>query len=214
MPRLFGQEVDEIVDNREKLRTHYDLPSHYVSDKEIDHVDRAGRSVHRAKPAWSFCPLSAPMDNWISARGGDPPGFMKLISPTLLALPDRPGNHRVDTFENILQNPQIGLICVIPGHRDTLRISGEACLVCDEKLAETCAISGKPALSVLLIKVTRVLCHCPKAFVRGGVWAQEKWPDTTSVPSLAEMMSAHGKLEDSVAEIEGVVRRDGENRLY
>ncbi len=213
MPRLFGQEVDEIVDNREKLRTHYDLPSHYVSDKEIDHVDAlAARFIEQTGLVFlSTQRADGQLD--ISPRG-DPPGFMKLISPTLLALPDRPGNHRVDTFENILQNPQIGLICVIPGHRDTLRISGEACLVCDEKLAETCAISGKPALSVLLIKVTRVLCHCPKAFVRGGVWAQEKWPDTTSVPSLAEMMSAHGKLEDSVAEIEGVVRRDGENRLY
>ena len=213
MPRLFGQEVDEIVDNREKLRTHSDLPSHYVSDKEIDHVDAlAARFIEQTGLVFlSTQRADGQLD--ISPRG-DPPGFMKLISPTLLALPDRPGNHRVDTFENILQNPQIGLICVIPGHRDTLRISGEACLVCDEKLAETCAISGKPALSVLLIKVTRVLCHCPKAFVRGGVWAQEKWPDTTSVPSLAEMMSAHGKLEDSVAEIEGVVRRDGENRLY
>ena len=213
MPRLFGQEVDEIVDNREKLRTHYDLPSHYVSDKEIDHVDAlAARFIEQTGLVFlSTQRADGQLD--ISPRG-DPPGFMKLISPTLLALPDRPGNHRVDTFENILQNPQIGLICVIPGHRDTLRISGEACLVCDEKLAETCAISGKPALSVLLIKVTRVLCHCPKAFVRGGVWSQEKWPDTTSVPSLAEMMSAHGKLEDSVAEIEGVVRRDGENRLY
>ncbi len=213
MPRLFGQEVDEIVDNREKLRTHYDLPSHYVSDKEIDHVDAlAARFIEQTGLVFlSTQRADGQLD--ISPRG-DPPGFMKLISPTLLALPDRPGNHRVDTFENILQNPQIGLICVIPGHRDTLRISGEACLVCDEKLAETCAISGKPALSVLLIKVTRVLCHCPKAFVRGGVWAQEKWPDTTSVPFLAEMMSAHGKLEDSVAEIEGVVRRDGENRLY
>ena len=202
MPNVFGYDVSEVIETQAELRGHYNPPSRFVNNKVIDQIDDlAARFI--AQTGLIFLSTQRPDGQLDVSPRGDPSGFLKVLTPTLLALPDRPGNQRVDAYENILENPQIGLICVIPGHRDTLRISGEGL-----------AISGKPAQSMLLIKVKRVLCHCPKAFVRGGVWSPEKWPDTSNVPSLAEMMCAHSELADSVSSVDDIVRRDGENRLY
>lgn len=213
MPNVFGYDVNEVIETHTELRAHYDLPSRFVNNKVVDHIDElAARFI--AQTGLVFLSTQRPDGQIDISPRGDPAGFLNVLTPTLLALPDRPGNERVDAFENILKHPQIGLICVIPGHRDTLRISGEARIVRDETLADRLAVAGKPALSVLLIRVCRVLCHCPKAFVRGGVWSPEKWPDTSNVPSLAEMMCTHSELADSVSSVEDIVRRDGENRLY
>lgn len=120
----------------------------------------------------------------------------------------------MDTFENLFTNPNVGIIFVIPGHRDTLRVSGKGALVRDKNLGQRLAINGRNAELILLINVERVLCHCPKAFIRGKVWQPDGWPDTSDVPSFAEMMVAHGKLSESIAEMDAIVVRDGEHNLY
>ncbi|MDF0598941.1 MSMEG_1061 family FMN-dependent PPOX-type flavoprotein [Psychromarinibacter halotolerans] len=212
MPSVFGYEVDEAITSPEQLRQHYKMPSRYVSDKVIDHIDPLAERFLAATSLVFLSTRRADGQINLSPRG-DPAGFLHVLSPRLLALPDRMGNNRTDAFEDILRDPQVGLICVIPGHRDTLRISGEARLVRDTALCETLSVQGKPAQSALLIKVNRVLCHCPKAFVRGGVWDADGWPARETIPTLAEMMVAHGALSDSVAEMDAIVKRDGETRL-
>lgn len=111
-------------------------------------------------------------------------------------------------------NPNLGLIFIIPGHCDTLRVSGKAALVKDAALGESLAINGRPSELVLLMQVERVLCHCPKAFIRGKVWEKADWPDTSNVPSLAEMMKAHGELAHELKELEEGVKDDRETNLY
>lgn len=213
MPKVFGYNVSEAISTQSDLRAHYNAPSRFVNNKVLDHIDElAARFI--AKTALVFLATRRPDGQIDVSPRGDPPGFLRLLNPSLLALPDRLGNNRVDAFENIIQTPQVGLICVIPGHRDTLRISGEARIVRDDDLASSLSVSGKPAQTALLIKVNRVQCHCPKAFMRGGVWSPEKWPETEDVPTLAEMMCKHGALEESIADVKGIVQRDGENRLY
>ncbi len=145
---------------------------------------------------------------------GDPPGFVAVLDKKTIAVPDRPGNNRMDAFENIIATGSAGLIFIIPGHRDTLRVSGSASLVKDHSLGQQLAVNGKPANLILLIHVERVLSHCPKAFVRGRVWQPDLWPDTSNVPSVAEMMIAHSNLSETLNEIEEIVRNDGKNRLY
>ncbi|UXX82118.1 MSMEG_1061 family FMN-dependent PPOX-type flavoprotein [Roseovarius pelagicus] len=213
MPTVFGYHVNEIINSQSDLRAHYKMPSRFVNNKVLTEIDPlAARFID--KTALVFVSTQRPDGQIDVSPRGDPPGFLKVLTPSLLALPDRLGNNRVDTFENIILNPQIGLICVIPGHRDTLRISGEARIVRDDDLAQSLSVSGKPAQAALLIKVSRVLCHCPKAFVRGGVWSSDSWPDTTDVPTLAEMMCAHGALSDNIADVEDIVQNDRQNRLY
>ena len=84
----------------------------------------------------------------------------------------------------------------------------------DSELAQATAINGRQPELTLLVNVERVLCHCPKAFVRGKVWQPDAWPDTTNVPTLAEMMVAHGDIADTLAKVEEVVKNDGKTRLY
>ena len=120
----------------------------------------------------------------------------------------------MDAFENILRDPGVGLLFMIPGHGDTLRVNGQGSLVQDTALANRLAVNDRPAGLVLLIRVERVLSHCPKAFIRSRAWQPDHWPDRSDVPTLAEMMKAHADLPDTIAELDAVIENSNTNRLY
>lgn len=213
MNRVFGLSVDNHIKTSAALREVAKMPSHHVTDKVIDHLDDLSR---RFIAASSLAILSSTRPDGIQdvTPRGDPPGFAQVLDSKLLAIPDRPGNGRMDTFENMFANPNVGILFIIPGHRDTLRVSGKGSVVQDGELGQKLAINGRASELVLLIKVERVLCHCAKAFVRGKIWQPDDWPDRSDVPSLAELMVAHGKLNETIDEMDEIVVKDGENRLY
>ena len=210
--QVFGIAVDRHFATVDALREEAQPPSRFVSDKVIDHVDDlAARFIAAAPLAFLATRGQGYMD--VSPRG-DPAGFVQVLRPDLIALPDRLGNFRMDSHENLLINPEVGLIFVIPGHTGTLRVSGRAALVRDAGLAAQMEVNGhKPSL-IVLISVTRVLNHCPKALVRAGAWVPDRWPDASGVPSTGEMIKVHSNLSDPVEEVDAVVARDGQNRLY
>lgn len=213
MESAFGHDVEQEIRNQKDLREHYKQPSIYVSNKQIDHIDDL---VSRFLAATSLAILATRRSHGgvdLTPRG-DPPGFLKVLDRHCLALPDRPGNNRVDAYENIINDPAVGLLCIIPGHRDTIRIDGEATIVRDSELFADMAVKGKQPASALIIRVKRLLCHCPKAFIRSHAWEPNSWPDTSGVPSLGEMMVAHGGLDIGRQTMEGVVENDSKNRLY
>ena len=144
---------------------------------------------------------------------GDPAGFVKVLDERTIAIPDRPGNRRIDTFRNILTNPNVGLIFVIPGVTYTLRMSGQAIIVRDAELRAEMAVNGKPPQHVLVIEISHVLSHCPKCMIRSGMWQPEAWPDTSALPSFAEMLVAHAKL-GTVEETQAVIDQGNRERLY
>lgn len=213
MDEVFGHQVDRHLKSHSSLREIKELPSHWVDNKVIDHIDELSR---RFIAASSLVVLSSARHDGVldMTPRGDPAGFVKVINQKLIAIPDRPGNKRMDTFENLFGNQNIGIIFVIPGHRDTLRVSGKGAVVRDAELGQQLAVNGRPAELVLLVQVERVLCHCPKAFIRGKVWQPEAWPDTSDVPSLAEMMKVHGAMAETLQEVEEGVREDRETNLY
>ena len=213
MDSVFGQAVDKHLQSSGDLRSVVPLPSHWVDNKVIDHIDDLSR---RFIATSSLAIVSSARTDGIldMTPRGDPPGFVRVLNKNLIAIPDRPGNKRMDTFENVFENPNVGIIFVIPGHRDTLRVSGKGAVVQDVKLGRELAVNGRPAELVLLVRVERVFCHCPKAFIRGKVWQRDDWPDTSDVPTLAEMMKAHGKMSETLDEVEAGVREDRETRLY
>lgn len=213
MVEVFGRQVDEEIRSSGELRAHARAPSDRVSGKETDHIDPLAARFIAASSLVFLASRRANGALDVTPRG-DPAGFVNVLDRQTLALPDRPGNWRMDTFENVLRDGQVGLIFVIPGHRDTLRVSGAARLVRDQALGEQLAVNGKPSDFILLIRVSHVLSHCPKAFVRGGVWEADRWPDTSDVPTLAEMMVAHGQLSEAVEEMDEIIRNDRETRLY
>lgn len=139
---------------------------------------------------------------------------MAVLDDHTLAIPDRYGNNRLDTFENLLAHPQVGLFFIIPGNNDTLRVSGKGQIVIDGPLQERLAVNGKAPTLVLIVTVEEAFTHCPKCMVRSKLWKPQEWPDRTNVPTLAEAMVAHAKLSESVAEMQAIIDNDGATRLF
>ena len=124
----------------------------------------------------------------VSPRG-DPPGFVHVVDDTTIAIPERPGNRRVDGFVNVLQRPRVGTVFLIPGRGDTLRINGTARIMADAPYFDAMVVNGKRPILALEIDVDEVFFHCPKAFLRSDAWKPETW-DPTAVPSVAKLARA------------------------
>ena len=204
---------EEVITTRERLREVNRLPGHLVSNKTIDHIDDI---CLRFIEASSFVVVaSRGADNRLDlSPKGDPAGFVAVLDEKTLAIPDRLGNNRLDTFENLLVNPEIGLCFLIPGHGDTLRVSGKGRIVRDMKLQERLAAKGRIPNLILVVTVEEAFLHCPKCVIRSGLWKPELWPDRSRVPTLAEAMIAHGGLSESRTEIDAVIEDSNTKRLY
>lgn len=213
MDEVFGCKVDQRLTAIRDLRGMDKPEDHWVDNKVIDHIDELAR---RFIAVSSLAILSTSRHDGVldMTPRGDPPGFVNVINKKLIAIPDRPGNNRLDTLENVLGNPAVGVLFIIPGHRDTLRVSGKGAVVRDAELGKQLAVNGRPSELILLVHVERVLSHCPKAFIRGKVWQPADWPDTADVPTLAEMLKVHGAMPETVQEIADGCRLDTENNLY
>jgi PPOX class probable FMN-dependent enzyme len=119
---------------------------------------------------------------------GDAPGFVQVLDDHHLVIPDRLGNNRLDGLRNVLENPHVGLIFMIPGREDTLRVNGRARIVRDEALLEQLAVNGKRPVTAILVEVEQAFMHCARAFKRAALWEPERWPDTSSVRSMQRMI--------------------------
>ena len=123
----------------------------------------------------------------VSPRG-DPPGFVQIIGDDQLFIPDRPGNNRLDTMTNITENPNVGLLFVIPGFNDTLRVNGKARIVQDDEKSETAKIRGKAPKVGILVEVHEAFLHCAKAFKRSNLWDPSDFQDRGDFPTLGKMI--------------------------
>jgi PPOX class probable FMN-dependent enzyme len=129
---------------------------------------------------------------------GDRPGFALVIDEKTIAIPDRPGNNRLDTLENILLNPSIGLLFLIPGMNETLRVNGDARITVDAGLREKLSVDGKEPQSVVVVTVKAAYMHCAKAFMRSDLWEPETWYDRSTLPTLGEILRDQLALADTV----------------
>ncbi|WP_121062673.1 pyridoxamine 5'-phosphate oxidase family protein [Chachezhania antarctica] len=133
---------------------------------------------------------------------GDGPGFAQVLDDRTIALPDRPGNNRLDTLENIVQNPAVGLIFMIPGMNETLRINGTARITADPDMCERLGMNGRPALSVLIVRIEELYMHCSKAFIRSGLWKPETWPERSEMPTLGQILRDQTAIADAAEQID------------
>jgi len=147
---------------------------------------------------------------------GDPPGFVQVLDDTTIAIPERPGNHRADTLVNIVQHPYVGIIFLIPGTRNTLRLRGKATIVRDQPLRESMAIKGKVPELAIVIDLTLGYFHCAKSTIRSRLWSadQEAQNEGRDDLLLAETMVKHGDLPISVDEMQEIIVDDEAERLY
>ena len=150
----------------------------------------------------------------ISPRG-DPAGFVEIITPKYLLMPDRPVNQRFDTFRNILTNPPVSLLFMIPAVLDTLRVNGRGFATRDPQFLERCAINGRVPPVGLLIEIDEAYGHCSKAIRRSGLWDSETQIDRETAPSLRDMMSALLSYSpEKLDEMEGRIQRDIKTNMY
>jgi PPOX class probable FMN-dependent enzyme len=203
----------DVITSEEQLRVVLGLPTERAVAKVVRVIDEHTRRFIAHAP-FVFV-ASAGADGMLDVSPkGDPAGFVKVLDERTVAIPDRPGNRRLDTFRNVLQNPNVGLIFVIPGVTYTLRMAGKAIIVRDAELRESMAVNGKAPQHVLVVEITHVLSHCPKCMIRSGMWQPEMWPDISTLPSFAEVLVAHGKLAQTVEEMQTIIEKGNRDRLY
>jgi len=132
---------------------------------------------------------------------GDAPGFVRVLDDATLAMPDRLGNNRVDTLLNVAANPRVGLLFMIPGVRETLRVNGPARISTDMALREAMAERGKAPASVLLVTVEELFFHCGKALIRSGLWDPERHVPIGTIPTIGRMVDEQlGGIDPAQAE--------------
>lgn len=204
---------EDVIETREQLRSILKEPSDLVTRKTLSFLDKhCGIFISRSPfMLMSTCDANGNMD--ISPKG-DPHGFVKILDKKTLVIPDRPGNNRADSMENILQNPKIGLIFLIPGKSETLRVSGTASIVRDAALRDSMAIKNRSPELLIVVNVEEVFFHCSKCVIRSRLWQEEHWPNLEGLPRLAETMVDAGKLELSESEMHEIVEKDERERLY
>jgi uncharacterized protein len=142
---------------------------------------------------------------------GDPPGFVHVIDDTTIAIPERPGNKRVDGYLNVLQRPHVGTVFLIPGRGDTLRINGTARVLADGDYFGDMAVAGKRPILALEIDVEEVFFHCGKAFLRSDTWDPETW-NPTALPRVAQIARAI-KKDMTIEELETYYSEDNMRRI-
>lgn len=205
----------------EQLREIISAPVDLVANKEIDHLDHHCRSFIERSPFVIIASTDGAGSVDQSPKG-DPPGFVKVLDDHTLAIPERPGNHRADTFLNVLRHPHVGLIFLIPGARNTLRVRGRATIVRDDDLRASMAIDGRSPELALVVEVTAAFFHCAKCIIRSDLWgtraggegAPATRPDPLPERFLAETMVEHGELTIPVEKMHRIITADEERNLY
>jgi hypothetical protein len=177
----------EFVTSLEDLRGLYKAPGDGPIRKELRLLDRHSRAFI-AKSPFLLIGSSDGQGNADVTPRGDKPGFVAVLDDRTIAIPDRPGNNRLDTLENIVAEPAVGLLFLIPNMNETLRVNGHARITADEGLRERLAVDGRRPATVLVVQVRSVYMHCAKAFLRSGLWAPETWPARSEMPTLGEIL--------------------------
>lgn len=181
--------------------------------KVLDHVDRHCRVWIERSP---FIVVST-VDrngNLDSSPKGDPAGFVKVVDDKTLAIPDRPGNHRFDSFRNILQTGRIGVVFLVPNRNEVVRVNGSAQIIRDQTLREKLAIKGRVPDFAILTRVEEAFYHCGKAIIRSRLWALDQAATTDGLPTYAEALYDQTDRKLDKDALEKRLRHNDENRLY
>ncbi|HEY6492022.1 MAG TPA: MSMEG_1061 family FMN-dependent PPOX-type flavoprotein [Trebonia sp.] len=183
-------------------------------------VTKVRPSLHPLQVEWlqssPFCVLatSDADGNCDASPKGDPAGrLIHVLDPRTVVIAERPGNKRADGYLNVLSNPHVGLLALIPGRNDTLRINGRARLVRDAPWFDDLVVKGKRPILALVIEVDQVFSHCQKAFLRSKLWEPDQWPPADELPSVAALCKATQETPETLAELEAYYALPNYTRL-
>jgi PPOX class probable FMN-dependent enzyme len=201
------------LDTREAVRARYGEPNPRVVAKELRRLDRHARAFIALSPFLVIASADGQGRADATPRG-DAPGFVAVLDDTTLLIPDRRGNNRVDTLLNLTENPHLGLVFMVPGINETLRVNGRARIVADAALLEPLAAQGKVPASGLLLMVEEVFFHCGKAMIRSELWNPERQVPRGSFPTLGRILADQIQDGLTVEASEQWIAESYRDRLY
>jgi PPOX class probable FMN-dependent enzyme len=190
---------DSVVADTAGLRTLYREAHQLVLDKAVAVLDDECRGFIAASPLVLVGTTSADGTGDVSPRGG-PPGFVQVLDERRLAIPDLNGNNRLDTLRNVVEQGAIGLLFVIPGLGETLRVNGRAWVTTDDAVLDGFTTELRRPVSAVGVQVAEAYVHCAKALRRSGLWDPSSWPGEDRRPSPAAMFKVHLGLGDATVE--------------
>lgn len=206
-------ELSDEITSRARLREILPENSGNASRKDLDHINGIGRAFIARCPYVLVSTVGEDGRHDISPKG-DAPGFVEVVDDHTLIIPDRLGNHRLDSFENLLVTPGLGLLFLIPGNKETLRVSGTGRIAADEDLRARHAINGKLPDLVLVVTVEQAFMHCSKSSARSRLWTPDLWPDADGVPSMAQWVKAAVETDQTLDEVQAIHDKDAATRMY
>lgn len=208
-------EVKKPVTSTAQVEEILDTATMHVSqvNKVIDHIDQNCKAWIEKTTFASIasCDGQGRMD--VSPKG-DPAGFIKVLDPKTIAIPDRIGNKRGDTFHNVLENPRVGLMLVVPKRKEVVRINGSAEIAADEELLDMTTVNGHRPDLVLLVRVEEAFFHCGKSMIRSRMWQPDQWGSIEGLPTYAEALKEMGEMEMSLENVEARMAYNETDRLY
>lgn len=202
-PSLLGAARDDVIDDLSALESMYGAPQQTSIDKVTSRLTPLMIQFLQASPMYLLATANADGQCDVSPRG-DPSGAVVVANDSTLILPDRRGNKRVDSLRNLVENDRVGLLFLVPGINDTLRVNGRATLSRHQPLLDTMPMQGKAPNLAVIVDIEEAYMHCPRAFTRSGLWDSNTWPDKDSVPSMSAILhqqfNEQGSVEDFARE--------------
>lgn len=193
-PHLLQQDLVSTLDGLEAL---YSAPRDVAVHKESTTMSHLEQAFVEASPFYLLSTADATGSCDVTPRG-DPAGSVLVVDEQTLVLPDRAGNNRIDSLRNIVANPQVGLLFMVPGCDETLRVNGRATLTTNPEVLAALSMEGKPPRVAIVVHTEAVFMHCARAFRRSRLWHPEGWPEVGATPQMPGILKAKLALTDSV----------------
>lgn len=194
------------ITSEAQLREIYGFPNPRARDKVMPGIDKHAHYFIERSPFLILATCSADGKMDASPRGGDP-GFVKISENGELLLPDSKGNNRIDSLVNIVETKKVGLILMIPGIDETLRVNGTAQITTDAKVLNTLETTLRPPISCIVVEPKEVFLHCAKAFMRSKLWKAESQLDPKEFPSIGAMLKDQLNSKEEAEKREDMLRR-------
>jgi PPOX class probable FMN-dependent enzyme len=205
--------TDHILRTEEQLRELYGEVMGRAAQKALSKLDPHCRHIIATSPFLLLSSAGADGTADVSPKG-DMPGFVHVIDDNTIAIPDRPGNRRIDTLINIVGNPNVAAIFMIPGVRETLRVNGKAEISNDPELLEKMAVQGKLPITAIVIHVEQTFLHCAKAIIRSKLWDEGSKVPKGTIPSLSKILADQLNWEIDLAEADKQLEEAYKATLY
>lgn len=204
--------TDEVT-TQDQIRSVIPVQFQNQTDKILDHIDDYIRLWIERSPFVTIATHDAEGRVDVAPKG-DPAGFVKVLDPKTLAIPDRPGNHRFDTFSNILATGRIGLMFMVPNRNEVVRVNGSARIFRDMALRQSMAIADRVPDFAIVVQVEEAFYHCGKAVLRSKLWQPEAAASVEGLPTYGAAVKRHANLPNPVEEVDTWMRSNETRRMY